>query len=477
MTELRILAPVVVDYYAVPGASLRDPRAYAQFWAKQQPAVDELLELLVPDSVKEGPGTSPAVVLEHTRATSSLNLYRTISDHALERTFHVLTGKLAPEHLPGEFDGATDALHVGVTEIGFRLYDHGLMLLELLADVQRSLTEPNDGLEAHLDDLQARAVTMGERVARETVRRYLNPVLDLLRQADRDEQILVAATPADDPVTAEFGESLWVTRSLVVDPSESGIERVVRHWVKDVVTAGDGDTTPADRLLDGDLDHLVRWLNYIFMDRTGAGGRMLPGDPFRDQWDALRYAQVFYGVLDRIDTRLSKIVADSAAPASRWDLEQLKGQLMSLSKRAELIIMERRDLSKYLKRAVRVEMDAILEFWDYENVLEQPVRFKIEICDRRLAELASRRTARSTMFTDLILLGIGVTSILGTALAVTEFGRSIASDPGTAIYDLGQSSAMEWIAAQPADAILITSGLVSVLLVMVYLFFRRDNGS
>ena len=30
MTQLRILAPVLVDYYAVPGATLRDPVGYAK---------------------------------------------------------------------------------------------------------------------------------------------------------------------------------------------------------------------------------------------------------------------------------------------------------------------------------------------------------------------------------------------------------------------------------------------------------------
>ncbi|GAB3144780.1 hypothetical protein GCM10027290_23570 [Micromonospora sonneratiae] len=476
MTQLRILAPVVVDYYAVPGASLRDPTGYARFWAEQQSDLDELLRDLAPDAAADPPGPPPGVVLEHTRPTSSLNLYRTISDHAVERTPHVLTGTLCPAHLPGEFGDATDSLHAGIIEISFRLFDHGVMLLEMLAEIEPSLTGPTEALAARLDDLQAGAVAMGERVGREIVTRYLDPVLGLLRRADRDERILAAATPRSDPVTAEFGEALWVTRSLVLDPAEPGAEEVVRHWVKDVVMAGD-DRAPADRLLDGELHHLVRWLNYIFMDRTGAGGRMLAGDPFRDQWDALRYAQVFYGTLDRIDSRLSKILADSAAATSRWELDQLKGKLIGLSQRAELIIMERQDLSKYLKRAVRVEMDAILAFWDYEALLEQPVRFKIDTCDRRLAELAARRTARSAMFTDLILLAIAMTSVLGTALTVTDFGRSIASDPDMAVYDLGRSSAVEWFASQPADTIVITSGVVSVLLVIIYLFFRRDNSS
>jgi hypothetical protein len=473
VTQLRLLAPVCVDYYAVPGASLRDPRGYAQFWADQQPAVDSLLAGLVPESRPDEPAADrPCVTLEHTRPTRSLNLYRTIGDNAVERPMHVLTGTLRVQDLPGEF---ADAGPCGeVVEIVFRLYDHGLMLLELLTNVPPALSASADGLAARMDELQDCAVSLGERVGRAIVHRYLDPVLRLLREADGGAKVLAPATPSNDPVTADFGEPLWVTRSLVVDPAEPCADLMVRHWIKDVVMV-DEDRSPADRLLDGELGHLVRWLNYVFIDQSGAGGRMRPGDPYRDQWEALRYAQVFYGVLDQIDSRLSRILADSAAAGSRWELQRLKDQLTNLSRRGELIILERKDLSKYLKRAVRVEMDEILEFWDYVNVLEEPVRFKVEICDRRLGELAARRTARSALFTDLILLGIAVTSIIGTALAVTDFGRSMATNPDTTAYDLGRSSIVEWIASQPADAILVASGGLSLLLVALYLFFRRDR--
>ncbi|WP_117212311.1 hypothetical protein [Allorhizocola rhizosphaerae] len=472
MTALRILAPVSVDYHAVPGATLRDPKSYAQFWTERQPAVEALLARLSPDPG----GPPPAVTLEHTRVTSSLNLYRTISDHASGRPLHVLTGSLRPQHLPDEFAGATDRLHLGVTEIGFSLYDHGLMLLELLVRVDPEVTASAEGVENRLDELQASALAMGEQVARETVRRYLDPLLELFRQADPDERILVAATPAGDPMTAEFGETLWVTRSLVLDPADPGATAALRHWVKDT-GSGDSAADPAEPLLSGKADRLVRWLNYAFMDPAGAGGQAFPGERFRDSWDALRFAQVFYGALDRIDSRLSKILADSAASRSRWELGRLKEQLTSLSQRAELIIMERRDLAKVLKRRVRHEMDEILDYWEFEKLIEEPVRFKIETCDRRLAELAGRRAARSALFTDLILLGIGVTSILGTALALTQFGRTVANDPAMTIYDLGRSSMVEWVAAQPADAVLIGSGVTSALMVVLYLFFRRDRHS
>ena len=41
---------------------------------------------------------------------------------------------------------------------------------------------------------------------------------------------------------------------------------------------------------------------------------------FADNWEALRYAQLFYGSLELIDTRLSKILADAtAAPTTQPD--------------------------------------------------------------------------------------------------------------------------------------------------------------
>jgi hypothetical protein len=473
---LRVLAPVVVDYFAVPGAALRDPKDYAAFWAGQQPVVDELLAASTPAAPTPAGGPPPRIVLEHTEPTSSLNLYRTISEYAVDRPVYVLTGTLLPVHLPGDFDLGPGAK---VLEITFRLYDHGIMLLEMLADVEPWLSGTDTArIGKHLDDLQARAVALGEQTARDVHRRYLVPVLTALRRADHDERILLPATSADDPATAEFGEVLWVTRSLIVNPEDELRERAVRHWIKDVAIADDS-VPPAERLLDpsSPTNHCVRWLNYCFVDRDGNSGRMEPGDPFNDPWESLRYAQVYYGTLDRIDARLSKILADSAAAGSRWQLDQLNDRLLGQSRRAELIIMAQRDLRKYLKRSVRNEMEAILAFWDTEEVLEGPVQFKIEVCGRRLGELAARRAARSALFTDLILLGIAVTSILGTAVAVTEFGREISTDPDSAVYDLGGSSIVEWVASQPADAILIASAVASVVLVVLYLFFRRDKNA
>jgi hypothetical protein len=470
--QLRLLAPAVVDFGSVPGASVRDPDRYARFWATQQAAVDRLVPRLVPPGMS---ADGPVITLQHTRRTSSLNRYRVIDDHAVDVPLHVLSASLRPEHLPAAFAGEAAVLRSGVREISLRLYDHGLVFIEVLVDLTDWTHVPAGPLQERLDRLQATAVELGAAVARECVGRYLDPLLDRLRAVDRDGAVLLPAGPPTSATVAGSGQVLWVTRALVLDPGDEATPDIVRHWSKDVGPLSSEDKEPVERLLAGETDRLARWLNHVYLDASPSGATMAPGERFADNWEALRYAQLFYGSLELIDTRLSKILADATVAPARWQLGQLQEQLTELSQRAELIIMERQSLSKYLKRSVRVEMDELIDYWEYEELIEAPVRFKVAMCDRRLAELASRRTARSSLFTDLILLGIGVTSVLATALALTEFGRTMASSPGMARYDLGHNSLTAWFASQPADAVLLASAAVSALLVALFLFFRRDH--
>jgi hypothetical protein len=469
------LTPVVVDHYIVPGAPLRDPSSYAAFWANAQREVDAHFG----GRSLDGRATT-TITLDHAHETSALNRYQSIDDNAVDRPLHVFSGTVVPEPIIDSLKNGAGPVLSKILEISFRVYDHGLMVLEALSDVTDYLGSEPAKIEKNLDALQQDAVQTGDALAQAVVQTCVDPVLELLRRLDESGGILEQPAAENDAQVRDFGRSLWVTRSLVVDPAEPVAERAIRHWIKDVATS-EFARPPADELVDGERDHLVRWLNYMFVDRTDDGSEtsatMGPGSRFHDQWEALRYAQVFYGVIDRIDSRLSRILANSAAADSRLDLEHLRADLTGLSRRAELIILERQDLAKYLKRAVRLELDAIMSYWDYEQLLETPVKYKVDLCNQRLAELGARRAARSTMFTDIILLGIAMTSVLATALALTEFGRSVANDPDMAVYDFGRSSIIAWVASQPADAILVSSGVISALVVLVYLFFRRDNGS
>jgi len=191
----------------------------------------------------------------------------------------------------------------------------------------------------------------------------------------------------------------------------------------------------------------------------------------------MRYAQYFYAAMDVVDDRLNGVLAETSGGRRAWEQAELATRLRALSHRAELVMLDLQDLRKYVTRRVRTELDRILDAWNYADLVEKPVSFKITICDRRLEELAAGRQARAGTVTDVILLGIGVTSVLGTALAVTDFGRSVATDPGQAGFGSASSGLTEWFASQPADAIIVGSIVVSALLVVLFLAVRRSGSS
>jgi hypothetical protein len=475
MTQIRTIAPTVVDFLVVPGAALRDPDAYRRFWRDQQVLIDRHVSAWVPDAVRgDTTAAAPSIVLEHAARSEGASLYRTIAADSLLRSTHVVSATLDPVHLPASIRGADVELGGQVREVCLRLYDHGVLLVEVLTDLDPWLDARDADLARAVLDLEERIVDLTERVARECVTQYLAPVLDSLRKADTTGA-LVARAGQDQEVGRRFGDVLWVARALIVDPDRAATWELVEHWVKDVGRVEGEVVAPIEQLVNGDLDSLTRWLNYVYVDREHHGASMQPGAMHADRWNGLRHAQFFYSAMDLIDGRLSTILADAAVVTSRWELDDLRAQLVSLSQRAEFIIMQLHDVSKYLKREVRYEFDMILGHWEYERLVEQPVRFKIQTCDRRLAELATKRAVRSAMYTDLILLGIAVTAVLGTALALAEFGRLGRSDPGLAGYDISGSAITDWFAAQPADAILLISGVLSLLVVLLYLYIRRSH--
>lgn len=452
MTHLRLLVPVVVDFGIVPGAASRDPEGYASLWTRLAQRFDDASALPA--------GTTLSV--HHTTRVRSVNQYSRIDEDSLGRPLHVLT-------LTGDAAALTarTGTDLTITSAELALYDHGVALLEIGVDAG---AVPASDTASWLDGLQAGGVALAEQLARQITTQALDPVLAVARGLDPEHEVVEAPLQEDDPALADLGEALWVSRSLLVAPADRG---ALAHWTKDVV--GGEDEQLRSALLDGDSDRLVRWLNYAFVDVDGEGSAAFARGRFADHWQGLRYAQMTYAVLDRIDSRLALVLAEAAAATERWQLEALRQSLVALSGRAEVAIIERQHLAKYLKRSVRVHMVQTLEGWDYAELLEGPVQFKIEACGRRLDDLTSKRTARSGFITDLILLGIGVTSIASTSLAIIDFGRASATDPISTGYDLGGSDFTSWFAAQPIDAVLLVSGVLSVILVLLYMYFRRDD--
>ena len=446
---LRTITLAASPFALVPGAKLRDPEGSSRFWHQ----VAEGLEASNKGRVH--------VVADHAGAKNEQGHYATLSEDSLEHPPQLFT-------ITDDGDQPDLVLPEGcvLQSIEMRVHDHHTSIIELLIDVteylgRRRLSATDVvGLETLAHELGAQACAgFGQR--------WIGRLDQLLEASDADEEFV---SSTDEPGL----ELLWTSRALFTDRDTEARLGLAEVWLRDA----NDDPRAVPELVAGQRDHVVSWLNYLFLDdAVEAAATLRPDRPARDVWAGLRYAQYFYASLEQVDNRLADVLAQTHATLRGAELAELREELTDAAHAADLIVMERQRTEKYLRRSVRRHMQAVLSGWDTDELVEQPVRHKAALCTQRVAAIEGDLARQAGVWTDLILLGIAVTSILGTALAVVSFGRAIGSDSGMAGYDSGSSGLIEWLASQPADNVLITSLVISAGLGFIYVLYRRSSQS
>lgn len=439
----RTIAPTCVGFFLAPGSAERDPEAYRSFWQR---------------AAQEYAGDRWSIL--HSGADTSGSVrYRSIRDDDLERPLHSIQGHWNPSELPIDLPQGLDRICDSVMEIDARLYDHGILMVEASGSFELDDVSP-----ARLDEIQDALVDVTTEAAATICRVWLRELLASLAQLDPKSEFVEIDVRDNDAAPK------WVARGLIL-PESSYSAPIARHWLMDASVPEE-----VEAWIGHEEDHVVRWLNYVFSNDPASDGVTVTREG-EDAWRGLRYAQYFYAALDEVDDQLNVVLAQTVRGRKRWEVAELKYQLQQLSHRAEVVMNDLYDLRKYVTRAVRREMDAILDVWDFDALLGDPVRFKISSCDRRLQEMSASEQARANTITDMILLVIGVTSVLATALSLTQFGRQVGTDPSQAAYGPSSSGITEWLASQPVDAIVLSSLAISVLFVVLFFAVRSSENT
>ena len=489
--KYKLLAPVRTDFSIVSEAPIRDPDRYAAFWdevAARKPSLHPLLS--------DAPGLSENLdeirfphASQHRR--SPFNRYQSLESDSLERPIHVLEielGKPALAKLTEPSAESSPALRI--ERVIWRIFDHGISLLEVDIDLGDFVqTIRREQVPVRLKALQQTGVVLGERLARRCTETLLQPLFEWLHDIPASAAYIESDTETRGHNA--HGTVLWVTRTLILEPGEdTHREAIIRYWLKDTGpaeahngTAGQSKISSEKKRIEqvvrDDSQHFTQWLNYLFREGSYPADSSRRNDqpglarPFCDAWEGMLHAQFFYGALDIVDLHLTRILAQSFARDSALQIDQLKALLEQNIRKANLLLLQFHDSAKYYKRAVKSELDAILDYWDFETVLVEPVQQKITLCQERLTLLHQKEAARSAIYTDVILLGIGITSIFGTSLALAEYGRTMATDADLGSYDVNSANFIDWFAALPTDVILVGSSILSLLLVVLYAYYRK----
>ncbi len=484
---LKLLAPLRTDFAIISERPLQAPRQYAAFWDEASNRVQELRSRL------PHPGGFSEAMHEIRFAHRTLHhpmlgngsMYRTLASDSMARPLHLLEIHLSPDHL--YLIPANDTLQqvsMNLAGIVIRVYDHHITLIEADLELDKQLQQlPADDVETHLDNMQQTAILLGEAVSRHCHDTILEPLfawLDSLPDADRYIN-RTAGSLSEEQVK-------WVTRTLVFEPSDTATNRdaIIHHWL---INSGgteeiDGETR-IEQLQDDPAGHMNLWLNYLFREdaypahdpATTTNSPDVLARPFCDAWEGLLHAQYYYAALDVVDSHLTTILASAWMPGREVNVASLKQLLEYNIRNANLLLIQHHDNAKYYRRAVKEELDTILSYWEFDYVLVEPVQHKIGLCESRLQLLLQQEAARSAIFTDMILLGIGITGIFSTFLGLADFGRTMATDVELASYDVNSPNLIAWLAVQPTDVILVLSLVLSAVLAILYLFFRQQQGA
>lgn len=424
------MAPINVAFSTAPGVMERSLGQYEQFWTR----VKEQL-------------TDQGWTFHRTHDRDVPLGWSKASEDTLRRPLQVVTARVPVDDLQ-EFP------QLEVVDLSWSLYDHGVLLVE---GTLRTTDDVNPE-SLHNRDLWERAVqTAGEALTLRCQREGYRLLADTVGSAP-DADTFVDLTGGD------AARPLWVTRAVMLDPRDPRSIEFAESWVADI----DGEHRRMfEEVVSGARSSVARWMNHVHRADRPAQVQHL--------WSSLRKAQFFWSAMQGVDSTLREILAWSMAPRAEVSLKDLRRELRSTVDQAQELLMLRADVRQDVSRTTHTEMEGFLAFWDYRDLLEDPVRDKVDICKERLASLAQDRASRSAMFTDIILMSIGVTSVLATAIALVQFGRDASQDPSQSIFDLGNGSITSWLSSQSMDAILIISLLLSIVLIVVFIWKRRQS--
>ncbi|MEO0603733.1 MAG: hypothetical protein AAF211_20010 [Myxococcota bacterium] len=432
--------------------------------------------------------------------------YRSIDIHALERPLHSIELELRPAGIEAAaafracFDPTLTEpasalvetveaeLERGTLGALVRVFDHRVSLLELdlpiPPDVQR--TDPAR-LPATLDALQQGAIRWAERLGH-TLASDLVPELVAWITDGRTYGDFVAEPALGERHQAEA--ALWVTRTLVLEVGDpvgesahaAQREAIVRHWLKDVGFASPSDL---DDVVTNPTAAVTRWLNYFVAEQAyeGAypdrGWRHDPGQlpaPFSARWDGMLIAQFYYAAFDQLQSYVSRILALSVSVDRRMTVSETKTLLDRALRDAKMLKVEFQENWKYYSRKVHGFAREILKIWEFEVRVEQPVDTRIVDCRDRLDELHARDVERSSVYTDLILLAIGVTAIFDFMIHLAELGRQISADPELAMYEQRNFwGVVAWLATRSTDWVLAGALVFTMGIIAIYLHFRSSG--
>ncbi|WP_439632817.1 hypothetical protein [Glycocaulis sp.] len=393
--------------------------------------------------------------------------------------------RLAPGVTPSldSFGSITAALRAGLPGDAFTVLNLPenarrayAVLSEDVWDLRLFVWHPDDTIRIHvypgalaiaevtLDDVPAGTASELERWSQDETEARLCAHFDAFRAAlDRARQALPdyaldtgrGAAPERE---VDF-DITRISRTLLVTPqerAEPAVQALVTDWLAATIRPFDADAINA-----GTLDMSMSWVNYVIVDVDAARTREFTA--------TMRIAQYFWSAQEWLNAETQAIIAGAR---TRGRTRTAEARLTASRSRMQMLQVEYNALRSVLSRAKEARLQEILSGWSYDTLAANGALL-VEMSSNRLSEIAARRADRSSLFTDMILVGIGLFAVLDVLVGLLAFSREINARPALQYTDSGVSQVLSVFADLNTDTTLFGGGFVVLVLLGVYLVARK----
>ncbi|NTS78019.1 hypothetical protein HR060_14260 [Catenovulum sp. SM1970] len=340
----------------------------------------------------------------------------------------------------------------GTNNVVFHVFPNNIAVVEVdinielptLSEIERSQDVPVELIE---DKVQAAA----EPIIEKYYPAFCQDIIKLRPKLSNQFEL----TAAPDNV-----DIAWTARTLLLDDTQladTSIQAVLTAWLAKTNRPED-----ATDIINGDKHYSLTWLNYAVNNAAEVGQ-----DPYLD---IMVLSQYFYVSQENCNNALRGAIETAYGQGNKQTIIKTLARTRTASRLNQIVFYEH---IKYLTKPNRALLEAILNGWKFDQLVENSERM-IEICNAKLQEEDNKKRERSTVMTDFLLVGLSFLAVFELSMYLTEFSREMMSRPALDYNDSSSSFFLSVIAEIDADIMFSLGFGLTLLLILVYRYIKRN---
>lgn len=268
---------------------------------------------------------------------------------------------------------------------------------------------------------------------------------------------------SDDFILSEVitvNTGTWVARTILIDDerlTNEHIQRILTVWLQKTSRPED-----AADIIAGLKNYSMTWLNYAVKNAQAIGE-----DPYIQM---MVLSQYYYVSQEHCNSDLRQAIEMAYVRNSKHKIDKVLASTRTACRLNQIAYFEN---IKFLNRPNRALLEDILEYWKFNQLVENSERM-IEVCNARLLEVDNKKRERSTVMTDFLLVTLSFFAVFELSLYLTEFSREMMSRPALDYNDNKSSFFLGLIAEVDADIMFSFGFGLTLLLIIVYRYIKRN---